>query len=164
MADVEYFLKLSRIQGESQHPKHPDEIEVRSWSWGLTSTKGIGSGTGHVGTARPTFQDLAIVKGVDRSSPKLAEACVNGTHLQEAVLSASRPGGSKLLQDFLVLRLSDVMISSFVEVADEGMSFPSCSFSLNFSRIVYSYTMQMADGTADAPVTWAWDFKASRPP
>lgn len=43
MADVEYFLKLSGIQGESQHPKHPDEVEVRSWSWGLTST-GIGPG------------------------------------------------------------------------------------------------------------------------
>ena len=34
-ADVDYFLKISGIQGESQDRTHRDEIEVRSWSWGL---------------------------------------------------------------------------------------------------------------------------------
>ena len=37
MADVDHFLKITGIPGESQDRTHNDEIEVMSWSWGLTN-------------------------------------------------------------------------------------------------------------------------------
>lgn len=33
MGDVDYFLKMPGIPGESQDSKHTQEIEVHSWSW-----------------------------------------------------------------------------------------------------------------------------------
>ena len=33
MAEVDYFLKIDGIPGESQDDEHKDEIEVVSWYW-----------------------------------------------------------------------------------------------------------------------------------
>ena len=44
MAQVDYFLKVKGIDGESADGKHKGEIDVESWSWGETQ-----SGTGHFG-------------------------------------------------------------------------------------------------------------------
>ena len=35
-ADI--FAKLGDIKGESQDSKHKDEVEVLSWSWGVTQS------------------------------------------------------------------------------------------------------------------------------
>lgn len=164
MVDVKAHLRLSGIPGEAQDPRHTNEIEVRSWGWGLSTVTGAGTGSGHPVSARPRFQELSLVKWVDKSSPKLAEACVTGKHLQEAVLSVCRTGGSKFVFDFLVVKLSDVTVSRFEEVSDEADPIPAESISLDYSRIEYSYSTQKADGTLDAPLTWAWDLKRNRAP
>jgi type VI secretion system secreted protein Hcp len=75
MADVDHFLKITGIPGESQDRTHKDEIEVVSWSWGLTRPA-----TGLGGAARPAFQDISIKKKVDKSSPRLTQACAKGEH------------------------------------------------------------------------------------
>ena len=48
MAQVDYFLKLEGIKGESQDDKHRDEIDVLSFSWGVsqTGTMAFGGGAG----------------------------------------------------------------------------------------------------------------------
>ena len=33
---VDIFLKLTDIKGESMDSKHPDEIQVLAWSWGMS--------------------------------------------------------------------------------------------------------------------------------
>ena len=37
---VDTFAKIGDIKGESQDAKHKDEIEVLSWSWGVSNTAG----------------------------------------------------------------------------------------------------------------------------
>jgi type VI secretion system secreted protein Hcp len=164
LVDVRTNLRLSGIPGEAQDPRHTNEIEVRSWSWGLSTVAGAGPGSGNAGSAKPRFQELSIVKWVDKSSPKLAEACATGRHLQEAVLSVCRTGGGKFVFDFLVVKLSDVTVSRFEEVAEEADPIPAESISLDYSKIEYSYSAQKSDGTLDAPLTWAWDLKRNRAP
>jgi len=36
MTTEDYFLKISGIKGEARHGTHRGEIDVDSWSWGLT--------------------------------------------------------------------------------------------------------------------------------
>lgn len=158
MADVDYFLRISGIQGESQDRTHKDEIQVWSWSWGLTRPSATGPGS----AARPAFQDLSIMKRVDRSSPRLAEACVTGKHFQEAVLAAREAGGPNFSRDFLSIKLSDVTIPSYQNSAQETGSIPMDSFSIDFAKIEYSYTLQKADGTPDTAIKWSWDLKQGR--
>jgi type VI secretion system secreted protein Hcp len=164
MVDVRACLRLSGIPGEAQDPRHMNEIEVRSWGWGLSTATGAGTGSGHSGSAKPRFQELSLVKWVDKSSPKLAEACATAKHLQEAVLSVCRTGGAKFVFDFLVVKLSDVKVSRFEEVTNEADPIPAESISLDYSKIDYSYLAQKSDGSLDAPVTWSWDLKRNRAP
>jgi type VI secretion system secreted protein Hcp len=159
MTAEDYFLKITGLQGESRDATHKDEIEIDSWGWGLS--KPAATGPGAVG--RATFQEFSILKKVDRSSPALAQACVKGEHFQEAVLSARRAEGPNFSIDFLVIRLSDITISSYEE-AGASQSAPMDSIEIAFSKIEYSYNSQKADGTLDAPVKWSWDLKANRTP
>ncbi len=159
MADVDHFLKITGIPGESQDRTHNDEIEVMSWSWGLTRAGAAGPG-GAAG--RPAFQEISIQKRVDSSSPRLAQACAKGEHFPEAALATRRGSGPNFSIDFVVIKLSDVTISSYEASAGELAPIPTDAFSIDFTKIEYSYTLQKADGTADAPTRWSWDVKANK--
>ncbi len=69
---VDYFLELDGINGEAQDKTHKDKIDVLSWSWGCSQ-----SGTTHMGggwgAGKAHFQDLAITKFVDKSTPVLLQ-------------------------------------------------------------------------------------------
>jgi len=158
VAGIDHFLKITGIKGESQDATHKNEIEVRSWSWGLASEASSGAGGGGA-AGKPTFEDLSIVKRVDRSSPKLAQACATGKHFPEAVLAVRRAGGANFSLDFLVIKLSDVTISSYHSSVDETDSTAMDSFSIRFAKIRHSYTTQKADGTLDTAIEWNWDLK-----
>ena len=64
------FAKIGDIKGESPDAKHKDEIEVLSYSWGVTNTGHIETGGGG-GAGKATFQDLSFHHGIDKASPRL---------------------------------------------------------------------------------------------
>ena len=47
------FAKLGTIKGESTDAKHPNEIEVLSFSWGVTNSATVGGGGGAAPAGRP---------------------------------------------------------------------------------------------------------------
>jgi type VI secretion system secreted protein Hcp len=52
---TEIFARIGDIKGESLDAKHKDEIEVLSFSWGVTNSGSAGSGGGG-GTGKAKFQ------------------------------------------------------------------------------------------------------------
>ena len=76
------FAKIGDIKGESLDSKHKDEIEVLSFSWGVTNSASIGSGGGG-GAGKATFQDLSFHHGIDKASPGLLRACATGEHTRK---------------------------------------------------------------------------------
>ena len=72
MAIADYFLKnLDGIDGESTDDKHKNEIEVDSFSWGVTQSGTAGrTGTGR-GAGKASIQDLHFTSKVNKASPKL---------------------------------------------------------------------------------------------
>jgi len=87
MAQVDYFLKIEGVEGESTDDKHKKELDVESFSWGETNsgTAGHGSGSG-AGKVHP--QDFTFTKRMDKSSPVLFIGCALGTHYKEATFTA----------------------------------------------------------------------------
>ena len=84
------FAKIGDIKGESADAKHKDEIEVLSFSWGVTNGATIGAGAG-----KATFQDLSIVHTIDKASPLLLKACATGEHLKPPSPIARRARASR---------------------------------------------------------------------
>ncbi len=149
------FAKIGDIKGESFDSKHKGEIEVLSFSWGVTGGGSAGPGTG-IGSGKATFQDLLIVHRIDKATPQLLEACATGTHLKEATITHRKPGQAQ--QEYLIVKLNDVVVTS---VSHGGsVSDASESVSLSFAKIALEYRPQKIDGSLDAGLHFKYDLKA----
>jgi type VI secretion system secreted protein Hcp len=156
-ADI--FAKLGDIKGESLDAKHKDEIEVLSWSWGVTNPadfKGVGGGAG---AGRPSFHDLSFMHKIDKASPLLMKACATGAHLKEATITHRKAGKGQ--QEFLIFKLNDVIITAVAD-SDSGDGNPVESVSLTFAKIALEYRPQKSDGSLDASVFFKYDIKANK--
>jgi len=135
-AQVDYFLKLDGIPGESTDSTHPNEIQLDSFQWGVnqkgTQTSGGGGGAGKV-----RFQDLHFTMKVNKASPKIFLACANGQHIKNGVLSVRKAGGEQ--QDFLILSFSDLLCTSYRQTGDPQNLIPEDSLELNFSKVTIKF-------------------------
>jgi type VI secretion system secreted protein Hcp len=160
MAAVDYFLKLDGIDGESADSKHKNEIDLESWSWGETQA-GTFAGGGGGGAGKVSMQDFHFVMRVNKSSPKLLEACASGEHVKKAVLVCRKAG--KEQQEYLKITFSDCLVSSFQTGGSGGSDIvPNDQISLNFAKIEYEYKEQKPDGTLGGAVKAGWNLKENK--
>ncbi len=138
---VDIFLKLDGIKGESKDSKHKDEIDVLSWSWGITNPAR--------GPAR--LQEIVVVKHVDASSPSLFDAVCSGDGIQDGQIVVRRAGDKA--EDYLKITMEDVQISSFTPAAGAGDALPMEQVSLSFQKVVLEYRRQREDGSFDGWIT-----------
>jgi type VI secretion system secreted protein Hcp len=159
MAAVDYFLKIEGVDGESTDDKHKGEIDIESFSWGV-SQMGTGGHGGGGGAGKASFQDLHFHTHINKSSPKLFLACATGEHFKKAVLTCRKAG--KEQQEYLKITLSDVLVSSYQDGGGSGGVIPTDQFSLNFAKIEFEYKPQKADGTLDSAVKAGYDVAANK--
>src|SRR6185295_9713929 len=114
------FAKIGDIKGESTDDKHKDEIDVLSFSWGVTQTGTLAHGSGG-GEGKAQFNDFNFTTNVSKASPALFLACASGTHIKEATIAVRRKGaGDKGQEDYLVIKMSDVLVSSYQSGGSSG--------------------------------------------
>jgi type VI secretion system secreted protein Hcp len=156
---VDYFLKIEGIEGESADSKHGKEIDILSWSWG-ESQSGSSAFGGGGGAGKVNMQDFSFTMNNNKASPKLVLACASGQHIKSALLVCRKAG--KEQQEYLKIKFSDLLISSFQTGGSSGAEIPIDSITFNFSKIEYEYYPQKPDGTLDAKVPVHWDLKANK--
>jgi type VI secretion system secreted protein Hcp len=145
------FAKLGDIKGESIDDKHKDEIEVLSYSWGLTNSGSISSQG--LAAGKTVFKDLSMVHHIDVASPSLLKACATGIHLKDATITQRKSGKGQ--QEFLVIKMNDVIITSVTHGDDPNHS--SEVVSLTFSKVDLEYKPQKPDGSLDAGIHFKYD-------
>ena len=154
---VDVFLKLGDIKGESKDSKHAGEIDVLSWSWGISQTGSMAHGGGG-GAGKANFSDVSIMHALDKASPVLMKACATGEHIKEATLTARKAGKGQ--QEYLIVKMNDILITS---VQPSGSSEdPMESFSLQASKVDLEYKPQKEDGSLDAGLHFKYDIKANK--
>jgi type VI secretion system secreted protein Hcp len=160
MAQVDAFLALDGIQGESQDSVHANQIDVLSWSWSLTNSgsahfaKGMGQGKVQVG-------DIHIVKRVDSATPILMQACTTGTHIANGTLTVRKAGGTSALEYF-VIKLQNILISSIRTSSDPSSPVLMEDVSLNFGWFQVTYTPQEEQGSGGATVDFGYDIQQNK--
>ena len=152
------FAKIGDIKGESLDAKHKDEIEVLSFSWGVTNTGSVSAGGGG-GAGKATFQDLSIVHHIDKASPLLLQACATGTHLKEATITHRKAGKGQ--QEYLIVKMNDVIITGVTHGGATGQPY-SESVSLAFAKVDLEYKPQKPDGSLDTGIHFKYDLKANK--
>jgi type VI secretion system secreted protein Hcp len=156
---VDYFLKIEGIPGESTDAKHKAEIDLESWSWGETQMGSHAAGGGG-GAGKVSMQDFHFVMHTNKASPNLLLACASGKHIPKAVLTCRKAGEEQ--QEYLIVKFSDLLISSYQTGGSSGSVIPTDQISFNFSKIEYEYYPQNAKGGLDAKVVVGWDLKLNK--
>jgi type VI secretion system secreted protein Hcp len=157
MGQVDFFLKIGDIKGESADHKHKDEIDLESFSWGETNAGSMTAGSGG-GSGKVAPQDFHFVKKLDKSSPTLFMACATGKHYPDALLTARKAGEKPL--EYLKIKMSECLVSSYQVGGSEGSGvMPTEQVSLNFAKIEYVFTTQGPDGSAGPAITQTYDFR-----
>jgi type VI secretion system secreted protein Hcp len=156
---VDMFIKIDDIKGEALDDKHKGEIDVLSWSWGMTQ-----SGTAHLGSGggagKVHVNDLSITKYVDRASPILFKQCASGKHLKTAVLVVRKAGGKPL--EYLKITMEDLLVSAVSTGGSGGDDKLTENVTLNFARVKLEYVPQKPDGSGDASIPMGWDISANK--
>lgn len=138
------YLKFDGIEGESLDREHRGWIEILSFSHDVSREKGRGPGNGRTARrGRTSIGDLVVVKELDRSSPKLAEALIKGMTIPQVVMHvttpSSDPDGIEPLT-FYTYELKNVQVVSYNVQGEGGVeNIPLDSFALNFEEIKVTY-------------------------
>jgi type VI secretion system secreted protein Hcp len=156
-----WFLKIDGIAGESTHIKHEGEIEVLSWSWGISQSTPTQTGGGGA-SGKASFDELSVVTQISAASPPLLAACATGTHVPWAMLSCVRAGSAGRAKPFLTYHFTDVLIGSVHHGDDEG-DVPSEQLTLRYATVEMSYLPQLATGKQGKAITFGFDVANNRP-
>ncbi|WAH58667.1 type VI secretion system tube protein Hcp [Pseudomonas silvicola] len=155
---VDMFIKIGDIKGESQDSAHKDEIDVLSWTWGMSQSGSMHMGSGG-GAGKVNVQDLSITKYVDKSSPNLMMACSSGKHYPEAKLVIRKAGGESQVE-YMIITLKEVLISSLSTGGTNHDDRLTENVTLNFAQVLVDYQPQKADGSKDGgPVKYGWNIR-----
>jgi type VI secretion system secreted protein Hcp len=147
------FIKFSTVKGESTDEKHPNEIDVLSWSWGMSQSHTHGTGAGRA-AGKVAFDNLTFNHYLDKASPVLMRLCSSGDHIPQADLVMRLAGGKQL--EYLKIKLEEVLISN-VSISGAGGDKATESVTLGFAKVKLDYFPQKTDGSLDAAVPFGWD-------
>jgi type VI secretion system secreted protein Hcp len=140
---ADWFLKLDGIEGESTDARHKNEIEVLSWSWGVSQSSPT-TATGRASAAKTCLSDIAFTKLIDKSTPLLLADAASGTFIKNATLVGRKAG--KEQQEYIKIVLKDVIITSFSTGASGGAT-PTEQVTLGFGAMDMEYKVQKDDGS-----------------
>ncbi len=151
---VDMFLELDGIEGESKDSTHEKKIDILAWSWGASQ-----SGTTHMGTGsgagKVNVQDISFTHYVDKSTPKLMQACCKGTHIPKGQLIVRKAGDKPL--EYILIDMKDIIVSSVSTGGSGGEERLTENVTLNFGKFNLIYTPQNPKGGADGEIECQWD-------
>ena len=152
LAAFDAFLKIDGVPGESTDSKHAGEIDVLSWSWGMAQS------------GLTNTWNFRVTKALDKSSPLLYVSSAGRSNLTSMTITGRAAG--KVEQEYLFIKLSDVIISSVQGggTASAASPLPTEEVSFNFSKIEWTYQAYTADGTpSGSPIVTSWSNSAAPP-
>ena len=153
------FLKINGIDGESQDSSHKNEIEVLGWGWQVSQQSSMHSGSGG-GSGKATVEDLTFEHMLDRASPNLMKYCLNGKHIDQAVLTVRKAGGSPL--EYLKITMSDVIVTLVGPSGSNSEIGIREQVRLSFSTVKQEYVVQNAQGGSGGTITASYDIKQNK--
>lgn len=156
---IDIHLKMEggkvTYEGESKHQGHDKEIDILSWSWGMSTTGSFAVGAG--GSAgKANIQDVNITKFLDKSSTSFMKALVGNAHADSATFTVSKGTGDERTKYFTV-KLSPVMVTSYNLSGSDGTDLMMESITLGFQKYEVEYFKQDDKGTVASAGKTSYD-------
>jgi len=154
LAAFDAFLKIDGIPGESSDVIHKHEIEIESWSYGMSQSAG-GTNGGYI----------KVTKEIDKATPLLCFSSASGQSLNEVLLTLRYPGGTNQVE-YMTFKLKDVLIERMQGGggATDLAARPAEEVTFNFGTIEWTYQPVTAEGAPSGPpIVTGWTNSAVLP-
>lgn len=162
-AEINTFIEIDSIDGESEQKGFEKQIEVLDFHWGVTQPR---SASASAQTAeRAHFGDLTFYKFMGKASPGLAHACATGKRLKKAKLEVRLPRSKdnvRLLHS--EYELFDPIITS-VRTGSRGFgeSLFIEEVSLSYTKITWRhFKKDVKNNTQNADAERSFDLKLNK--
>jgi type VI secretion system secreted protein Hcp len=156
------FMKISGpdVNGEATQVNFEQNIEIYSFSWGLSNPTTVSSGQAGLSAGKVSISNFNVMKKTDAASCPMFAACCAGQHYSGAVVTLLKATGvSGQQQAFLTYTFTDVMVESIQwSGSSGGDDVPTESASFAFAAVAISYQKQdEATGAMSAAGDASWD-------
>jgi type VI secretion system secreted protein Hcp len=153
---IDTHIKFDGVDGEATHKDHKGEVEVLSWSWGVSNASNVSGGGSGKGKANPG--DFSLVHLYDKASPILAKKCAQGAHFPTVTLTARKAGEGQ--KDFLKVTMKEVLITAVQPAGSSGGDI-SESVTMSYGSIDFAYKPQDEKGGLGGEVKFGWNVKTT---
>jgi type VI secretion system secreted protein Hcp len=160
-ASADLFLKLDGIVGESLDKVHKDEIQVQSFSLGVSNTGSTQVGGG-AGAGRANFQDMSLSATLYKASPALANSSPSRQRQTKPTLTFRTPGATSVAAEVYSVVLENVVVTSVSTAGNADETRPNETYSLNYGSIVWKYTPTLSNGSPGTSVTAGWNITQNK--
>ena len=143
LSQVEYFLSIPGVPGDSSAVGHESAIVANSTSWDTMRPEDFLGGAA-------AFAPLVVDSSISKASPLLFESASAGTTYPTVSLTAAQIDGGTLT-DFALWTLNNVRVASYQ--TNDGAE----RYALDYTKATISYTPNAGDGNPGTPVQASWD-------
>ena len=152
-AEAAAYLKFDGVDGEALDAEH------KGWSDLLSFEQTMSKPGASTGSSRSRgsviFEDITLIKELDKSSPKIAESIAMGKVYPSVEFElVADYGGSRAV--YLKYELTNVMVTSY-SISGSANEVPTEQFSLNFEEIKVTYTENDSSGKSKGNVEYTWN-------
>lgn len=151
------FVKFDGVDGEATDKDHKGWIDVLSLSQTIHRPWVVDPATGARRRGGAVLEDIVCSKELDKSTPKLAEALLQGEVFPkvEIHMTASYTDAGRVT--YYSYELTNVQVTSYsISGATQAETRPTEQLSLNFEEIKVTYTEYDASGNSKGNVETEW--------
>jgi type VI secretion system secreted protein Hcp len=135
------FVKLGDIKGEASDDDHKDWVIIESMSTPIFRSIVEGAKDQQRTQGETTLGDIVLVRQMDKSTPKIQEACANGTFLKEVEIDFCTSIKNKE-EPYYQIKLSDVILTSYgLHANASGDPLPTEELTLGYSNVEWTYNV-----------------------
>lgn len=162
------YMKIDGIDGNVTASGLEKFIELESFDFNVRRKLNTTPGSVHDREGgKPALSEITITKRVDQTTPHLFSEATVGMPKSQVVIKFVNTGNT--LQDYLVITLSNVMISGY-ELSDEmgdeqlkvGKKKPHEAITLNYDKIEVKYIPYDSKNQAGSPVPAGYDLNTAK--
>jgi type VI secretion system secreted protein Hcp len=152
------FVKIGDIKGESTDQGHKDWILIESMSAPIHRSIPVGAKDQQRTKGDTTLGDVVLVRQLDKSSTKLAEACASGKFFPEVEIHFCSTVKGKQ-EPYLKYKLKDAIVTSYSFHGNaSGQPLPSEEVTLGFTEVEWTYVIldpNTGDPKGNVPAKYA---------
>jgi type VI secretion system secreted protein Hcp len=156
-----YFCKIKDYPGESKDKAHDKWIEVIEFSHTIEQEAGATrASSGGLTKGRGVHGAFRIVKYLDKSSPKLAQAASGGKHIGDVTIELAKAIGEKQVtyMKYVLTHATITCIKSSGSFSTErGTSAPIEEVLFGYNKIDWTYTEYDDTGAGKGSVDGSWN-------